>query len=96
VEVLLGGAEAAVAEALFDDLEAAPPARSQEAWAWRRSWIRTRPTRPADFTAGYHMVLRNQPRRDVPVRVACPHAAGVVLAVHAASGPVPAVAVLLV
>ena len=49
-----------MAEALLDDLEVGPPARSQEACAWRRSWIRTWPIRSADFTARYQMVLRNQ------------------------------------
>ena len=35
-----------------------PPASSQDAWAWRRSWMRTLKSTPLALTAGVQMRLR--------------------------------------
>src|SRR5450756_3066651 len=40
------------------DLRSAPPARSQEAWAWRRSWTRTWKSMPERCRAGSQTRVR--------------------------------------
>src|SRR5680860_1440929 len=39
-------------------LRSDPPASSQEAWAWRRSWTRTWKSTPDEATAGRQMRVR--------------------------------------
>jgi hypothetical protein len=91
VEVLFGGAQAAVAEALLDDLEVGATGEQPRG---------VRVTEVVD-THSHHQVgllhgwlpdgLPEPVRWDVPVRVTCPQAARVVLAVGAPLGPVAAV-----
>ena len=53
------------------DLRSAPPASSQEAWAWRRSWTRTAKPMPLALTAGSQMRVRKVLREiGVPALVA--------------------------
>ncbi len=59
MQVLLGGDDAPVPESFLPVWRSAPPARSQEAWAWRRSWVRTRMPIPAVSSAGFQMCSRN-------------------------------------
>ena len=93
VEVLLGGAEAAVAEALLDDLEVGTAGEEPGGVRVTQVMDPTRVIRPADFTGRVPDGVSEPVRRDVPVRVTRPHAARVVLAVRTAGGPVAAVGV---
>ena len=53
------------------DLRSEPPARSQEAWAWRRSWMRTSKSTPEALTAGRQTRVRKVfLEMGVPSRVA--------------------------
>jgi hypothetical protein len=75
VEVLLGGLDLGVAHPLLHGSEVGafgqePGARSQEAWAWRRSWMRTGKSTPLAVTAGIQTRVRKVLREiGVPVLV---------------------------
>jgi hypothetical protein len=62
MQVALGGAQAAVAEAVFDDLEVCSAGQEQEAWSWMRTWV----PMSALVRAGFQIALRNQPRGMCP------------------------------
>src|SRR3954449_10801384 len=59
------------------DLRSEPPASSQEAWTWRRSWTRTSKSTPEALTAGSQIRVRKVFREiGVPSRVANTRSSG--------------------
>src|ERR1022692_3059417 len=76
-----------------DASDATLPIWSHEAWAWRRSWMRTWIIKSAFFTASLQMLSRNQLAGMWPSVSRARRAARIVLAVGAPLGPVAAVRV---
>jgi hypothetical protein len=93
VEVLLGGAEAAVAEALLDDLEVGA-AREEPGGVGVAEVVDAHVDHQVRLLQRWPPDRLAEPaRRDMPIRVTRSQSARVVLAVGAALGPVAAVGV---